>query len=279
MTFRNILVQVDNSKAARTRVAAAAHLASRFKCTLTGVFLKSEQVPDYVAADSFAAVPGDFLERSLEERKAETAKASAAARSMFDEAVQKAEIPFYWLDVNGDTGAQLAACARRHDLTILPTEMKPAFARNIITAAEIGMASGGPVLMLKHGGFPMTFGRKILVAWNDSRESARALRDAWPFLEAAEEIHFLTVSRRGEAELDELLRRHLRNHGCGAAKLTVDRNDESPVGSLICRHVGIVGADMVVLGLYGHSRLHEMMLGGASRDLLHDMPMPLFMSH
>jgi nucleotide-binding universal stress UspA family protein len=198
---------------------------------------------------------------------------------MFDEAVRKAGIPFYWLSVNGDTAAPLAACARRHDLTILPPEMTPAFGKTVIRAAEVGMASGGPVLVLKHGGFPMDFGRKILVAWNDSRESARALRDAWPFLEPAEEIHFLTVSRRGEAELDDVLQRHLHSHGCRTAKLTVDRNDESPIGNVICRHVGIVGADMVVLGLYGHSRLQEMVLGGPSRDLLHDTPMPLFMSH
>jgi nucleotide-binding universal stress UspA family protein len=279
MTFRNILVHVDNSRAANTRVAAAAALASRFKCALTGVFLKSEQVPSYVTADAIAAVPGAVLERSLEERAAEVSKASGAARAAFDEAVRRAAVPFYWLDLNGDTGEQFVSCVRRHDLAIIPPEMRPAFADKSISAAEIGMAAGGPVLVLKHGGFPMDFGRKILVAWNNSRESARALRDAWPFLETAEEVHFLTVSRNGEAELDELLKRHLRTHGCRMVKHAVDRNDESPVGTLICRHVGITGADMVVLGLYGHSRLQEMVFGGVSRDLLHDMPMPLFMSH
>jgi nucleotide-binding universal stress UspA family protein len=193
--------------------------------------------------------------------------------------VRDACIPFYWLDIDGDNASALIACARRHDLAVLPPEMKPALSDNVITAAEIGMASGGPVLVLKHGGYPIDFGKKILVAWKDSRESARALRDAMPFLSRAEEIHFLTVSRSGEAELDELLQRHLHVHGCGQAKLVVDRNEEVAVPDLIRRHVGVVGADMVVLGLYGHSRLQEIMLGGVSRDLLRDMPMPLLMSH
>ncbi len=279
MTYRNLLVHVDNSTAAKTRVAASAALAARFKCALTGFFLRSELLPSYFVGDGMVALPSENIERFFEERMEETNKASAAARAMFDEAARRAGIPFYWLDVNGDSDEQLVGCARRHDLAILPAEMKAVFGQHTITAARVGMASGGPVLILKHGGFPMDFGRKILVAWNDSRESARALRDAWPFLEQAEEIHFVSASSEGEPELDELLQRHLRNHGCKSAKLVVDRNDRTPIADLIRLHVGATGADLVVLGLYGHSRLQEMVLGGVSRDLLQDTPMPLLMSH
>jgi nucleotide-binding universal stress UspA family protein len=278
MTYRSILVQVDNSTAAKTRIAAAVALAVKFNSALTGVFLKSELVPNYVLGEGIA-LPSENVERWLEERSEETGKAMLATRRMFDEAVRATSVPFHWLDINGDGPADLVACARRHDLAVLPPQMKALFSEQAIAAAEVGMASGGPVLVLKHGGYPSDFGRKILVAWKDSRESARALRDAWPFLSRAEEIHFLTVSRDGETELDELLQRHLHAHGCKAAKLVVDRNDEAPVADLIRRQVGIVGADLVVLGLYGHSRLREMVLGGVSRDLLHDIPMPLLISH
>jgi hypothetical protein len=189
-------------------------------------------------------LPSENVEAFIEERREETGKAMAAARLMFDEAARAASIPFHWLDINGDAPDELIACARRH---------KAVFSQTIITAAEIGMASGGPVLVLKQGAFPADFGRKILVAWKDSRESARALRDAWPFLSQAEEVHFLTVSRDAKAELDDLLQWHLHVHGCKNARL--------------------------VLGLYGHSRLREMVLGGVTRDLLHDIPMPLLVSH
>ncbi len=278
MTYRSILVHVDNSKAATARIAAALSLAARFKSTVTGVFLKSELLPNYAIGDGIAMSAAN-VDRYLEERAEEMGKVVAAARNVFEEAVRDAAVPFYWLDINGDGPSALTACARRHDLAILPPEMNAALGEHVVTAAEVGMGSGGPVLVLKHGGYPANFGRKILVAWKDSRESARALRDAWPLLSQAEEIHFLIVSRHGESDLDDLLKRHLHVHGCRQAKLVVDRNDESPVGDLIRRHVGIVGADLVVLGLYGHSRLREMVLGGVSRDLLQDIPMPLLVSH
>jgi nucleotide-binding universal stress UspA family protein len=279
MTFRNILVHVDNTKAGKTRVAAAVALASRLDCALTGVFLKSENYPNYVIADAILPPAGDVLELAIEERTEEVCKASAAARAMFDEVVRDAFIPFHWVDVNGDNEAQLIACARRHDLAILPPEMKPAFGARTIKAAQIGMASGGPVLVLKHGGYPIAFGKKILVAWNDSRESARALRDAWPFLATAEEITFLTVSHRAENELDELMQRHLHSHDCKHGRLVVDRGDPESIGDLIKLQVAETGADMVVLGLYGHSRLYELVLGGVSKDLLQDPPMPMLISH
>ena len=278
MTYRNILVHIENSTSAKSRVAAAISLALRFKCALTGVFLKSEFIPSYIVGDGMM-LPSENVEAFIEERREETGKAMAAARLMFAEAARAASIPFHWLDINGDAPDELIACARRHDLAVLPPEMKAVFSQTIITAAEIGMASGGPVLVLKQGAFPADFGRKILVAWKDSRESARALRDAWPFLSQAEEVHFLTVSRDAKAELDDLLQRHLHVHGCKNARLIVDRNDEASVADLIRRQVGIVGADLVVLGLYGHSRLREMVLGGVTRDLLHDIPMPLLVSH
>ena len=283
MTYRNILVHVDNTKAAKTRVAAAVALASRVECALTGVFLKSAKYPNYVIADAILPPAGDVLELAIEERTQEVYGASAGARAMFEEAVREASIPFsspfHWLDLDGDSEADLIACARRHDLAILPPEMKPAFSERTIKAAQIGMASGGPVLVLKHGGYPIGFGRRILVAWNDTRESARALRDAMPFLARAEEITFLKVSHRADGELDELMQRHLQSHGCKRANLVVDRSDPESVGDVIKIQVAETGADMVVLGLYGHSRLYELVLGGVSKDLLHDPPMPMLISH
>jgi nucleotide-binding universal stress UspA family protein len=277
--LRTILVTVDCSAAGHTRLKAAVALASRFKCSLTGAFLRSDLYPRYVVSDGIVPLPADVLDGMVAERTIDMDRASLAARRLFDEAVQETEVPFHWLDINGDGVAQLAACARRHDLTVLPPEIKTAFGDRTIAASQIGMAAGGPVLVLKHGGYPLNFGKKILVAWNDSREAARALRDAWPFLAGAEEIHFLTVSPHAESELDTLLQRQLRHHGCKVGKTIVDRSEAASVGDVIKLHVGETGADMVVMGLYGRSRLQELVLGGVSKDLLRDPPMPLLLSH
>jgi nucleotide-binding universal stress UspA family protein len=119
----------------------------------------------------------------------------------------------------------------------------------------------------------------VLVAWKESREAARALRDAWPFLAAAEEVHFLTVSRDGPDDFDDVMLTNLKEHGIKTSRMHVDRNEDIDIGNAIQRHSGMVGAEMIVLGLYGHSRMRELLLGGVSRDLLSSLPLPLLVSH
>lgn len=277
MTYRNILVHVDRSAGARDRITAAAELATRFNCSVTGAFVRASRLPNYIVSDAVTPIPGYVLEEYAQKHAAEVEAATQAAKQVFLGNIPS-HLTTHWLDIEGDTDDQLVACAMRHDLVILPPEITPEFGRHVITAARIGMASGGPVLVLKKGGYPIPFGTKILVAWNESREAVRALRDAWPFLETAGEIHFLKIGQEGERELDTLMQRQLQDHGCPPAQLHVDSGD-APVQDLIRLHVGKTGADLVVLGLYGHSRLRELVIGGVSRSLLSDPPMPLLMSH
>jgi nucleotide-binding universal stress UspA family protein len=278
MSYRSILVQAEDSVPGRKRAEAAVAIAARFKAELTGVFLKSERIPYYVIGDGLV-VPTVNVDGFVQERAEEIAKGSAAARSMFAEIAQAAGVATRWLDVNADTDLTLAACARRHDLSVLPVEMSAPHGDHTVSAARIGMASGGPLLIIPSRGFPKTFGRRVLVAWNDSREAARALRDAMPFLAQAEEIHFIIADKDAEPELDTWLQRHLALHGCPPARLTVDRDDDVPTGEIIRQRIDLVGADMVVLGLYGRPRLQEFVLGGVSKNLLDHITMPLLVSH
>jgi len=278
MDYRSVLVQVDTSRGAKLRVQAAAAIASRFKARLTGVFLKSEMIPAYLVGEG-AVMAAEVVEKFLKERREQVASAGAAARLLFDPIALDAGVPFHWLDINGDNDDELVACARRHDLVVLPRAIRSNFGSDTISAEQVGMASGGPILVLPQAGYPENFGKRILVAWKDSREAARVLRDAWPFLAAAEELHFVTAARGDEPELDELLQRHLASHGCKTPNLIVDNSNDVPAGELIRRHIDQIGADMVVLGLYGHPRFAEFVLGGVSRDMLNHITMPLLVSH
>jgi nucleotide-binding universal stress UspA family protein len=277
MSYRNILVLADDSAAAHTRVAAAAHVAARFGVTLTGMFLRSEYIPAFVVGDSFSAVV--TVEAYVEERDQKTAAASAAARKLFDAAVAPHGLETSWIEIDGDDDVAVLAAVRRYDLTVFPHVATSSFGTHAISASHIGMGSGGPVLVLPEGGFPVPFGKRVMVAWKESREAARALRDAWPFLSAAEEVHFLTVSRDAPSDFDELMKRNLEAHGCRVSRMHADRNDDMETGNIIQRHAGMVGAELVVLGLYGHSRMRELLLGGVSRDLLGSLPLPLLISH
>ena len=277
MTYRNILVQVDETPAARTRARAAAQLAVKFGATLTGMFLRSDFVPAFVAGDAFSAVTA--VQAYVEQRDLNIAKSSAAARAIFEAELAVPKVSPAWIEVNGDDDENVLGAVRRYDLTVFPHVATSSLNTYAISAAHIGMGSGAPLLVLPESGFQIPFGKRVLVAWKESREAARALRDAWPFLAAAEEVHVLAVSRNAQDGFDDAMRLNLEAHGCASIHMHVDRNDDIDVANAIQRHSGRVGADLVVLGLYGHSRMREMLLGGVSRDMLDALHLPLLVSH
>jgi nucleotide-binding universal stress UspA family protein len=279
MSYRNILVQVDTKSGSRARVETAVATAARFKSSLTGLFLKSATIPSHVIGQGEVALPADTVKRVVDDRAQKSAEKALAARALFDKAAAGLEGGADWLEFDGDRDDDIIACSRQYDLNIFPRVATVEHSINTIEAEQIGMGSGGPVLVLPAGGYKAPLGRKILVAWKDTRESARALRDAWPFLREAEEVHFVMVSQTAKKALPDGLKRNLAAHGVKAVKLIVDRDDDGTTGEIIRRHIDLIGADMMVLGLYGHARVTEFVLGGVSRDILTELPTPLLISH
>jgi nucleotide-binding universal stress UspA family protein len=277
VSYRNIVVQVDEKAPSEARIAAAADIASRFGATLTGMFLRSENIPAFIVGDAFSAVM--TVEAFIEERDQKSAVAISEARAIFEKAIGRSAPDAGWIEVNGDEDASVLAAVRRFDLAIFPHLATSSFETHAISASTIAMGSGAPLLMLPDRGFPTPFGKKILVAWKESRESARALRDAWPFLSTASEVHFLTVSEDAPDTFDQLQLRNLSAHGCTNVFMHVDRNSDLSIANIIQRHAGRVGADLVVQGLYGHSRMRELFLGGVSREMIDSFDLPLLVSH
>ena len=278
MTYRDILVHVDEHPSSKPRAAAAATLAARLKARLTGAFLKSEFLRDTMVAESLAYMPPDALQALIEEEAAARLQASEAARGIFEAEAARVGANSDWLVVDGGRDQELIACARRFDLTVFPPIAKVSLGLNDISAAAVALGGGGPVLVIPEGGAPPALAERVVVAWKGSRESARALRDAWPLLSQAKEVHVLMVSPRGEAGPDGLLQRHLENHGV-KANLIVDRGHDASAGQILRDHVAGLKADLVVMGVYGRPRLQELVLGGVSHDLLSDPPCALLISH
>lgn len=276
MSYRNILVLADETATSVPRIAAAADLAARFGASLTGMFLTSAHIPAFVVGDAFTAVT--TVEAYIEERDKTIGLARAKARSAFDSAAI-GDIRHDWIEVDGDDEQAVLAAVRQFDLTVFPHEAASSFGTHAISAATIGIGSGAPLLILPERGYPMPFGAKVLVAWKESRESARAVRDAMPFLSTAREVHFLCVAPDAKPDFDDLQRQNLAIHGCANIHMHVDTNTDQPIANAIQRHAGRVGADLVVLGLYGHSRMRELLLGGVSRDMLGALHLPLLVSH
>lgn len=278
MTYRDILVQIDERPASVARAAAAADLAARSKAHLTGVFLKTEFLRDPMVAESLAYMPPDALDALIKEQDAIMVRASETAREVFEKAAGDANVASDWRVVDDSFDDTMVACARRFDLTVFPAVAEVSLGRSRISAASLALGSGGPVLVMPHGGPRPSLAQRVLIAWKGSRESARALRDAWPLVSQAKEVHVLVVSPHGEAGPDGMLQRHLEHHGL-KADLIVDRSHDASAGEIIRNQIKALDADLVVMGVYGRSRLQELVLGGVSRDLLRDPPCALLISH
>lgn len=278
MSFRQIIVQIDEGRASGLRAKAAADLAQRQGAQLTGVFLTSEYVRQYMAAESLSALPADVLQRVLAGHDEAVAKVAAEAKAQFEAACAASGVAHDWRMVSGDSPGPFLAVARRSDLTIFPRQAKACLSEHGLSAAQVTLASGGPVLITPDDDYAPPVGRRVLVAWNGGREAARALQDAWPILKTAETVHVLTVSPDGDGGPDGQLQNLLVRHGVQAQMIVDPSQDESAV-DVIERQVAELGADLLVMGLYGRPRLQELLLGGVSRAMVAASPIPIFASH
>jgi len=170
----------------------------------------------------------------------------------------------------------LVEYARLRDLTILPQSDDRWYAEAVI------FGSGKPTLVLPQHprSRPFELGT-VVVAWDFSRAAARAVSDALPLLEKARKVRVLTVLN--EKHLDnkhsaEELSKNLSRHGID---IVLDRVDAKgrPIGEVLEAYVASHASDMLVMGAYGHSRLREFVLGGATKSLLTKPPLPILFSH
>jgi nucleotide-binding universal stress UspA family protein len=266
--IRTILLHLDASNRTTARVAAAADLAERLDATATALFSVSPSGLGTPAAMS----EGVALLAMLQELDAERLQ---VARERFDAAQAGPRV--HWQERHDvDVIPAFCRAALTCDLLVLgqhdPADPKgqavpPDFAETVL------IDSGKPAIVLPYVGEFRGFGRSILVAWKPTRESARALAAALPLLRRAERVH--VASWDGDPrEVEHWLLRHgidpvfHREAGVGAN-----------IGEALLSRAAELGADMLVMGCYGHSRARELVLGGASRTLLTSMTVPVLMAH
>ena len=145
------------------------------------------------------------------------------------------------------------------------------------------MGTGRPILIVPYRAELTALGRRVLVAWDGSREAARAAHDALPLLHKAELVTLLTVSER-ETDFERHrpgLKRMLKNYERHGIRVRVEetiRGDLAVADALLSR-AGDRDADLIVAGAYHHSQLRESLFGGVTRDLLDHMTVPVLLSH
>lgn len=278
VSLADILVAVDTGPATATRLDVALEIAQRHDAHVTGLHaLRPIAVPGYIAAQ----IP----EAAQEVREAADRSTTATAKSAFDAAVERtgfASDRTEWRSVKGDPTRAVAEHGRYADLVVIgqldPERPNPL---DQPEPDELVVASGRPMLMVPYSYRPNgPVGHHILLAWNGSREAARAVSDAMPLLVGAAKVSVLSVNPPGLVGRDPGadIALHLSRHGVKAEAAHILDHELDPSDVLLNRAVDL-GCDMMVMGGYGTPRLREMVLGGVTRDILRHMTLPVLMSH
>lgn len=273
MTFKTILVHCNGDKAIEQRLAIATDLATRFDSYLTGVHVRPPFLPPVLFDGSFVM---DDLYKIHEDTQAAEQKASLAA---FAAATGGRKIAVEHEIVDGLVDREMTARARCADLTVLDQTSSDMPASTLPDLPEVvALAAGRPVLVVPYIHVRRPIGENVVLCWNASRESARAAADALPFLKGANKVTVLSFRADGEDMGAHAVVKWLARHGvkASAAEESLGSVD---VGDLALSRASDLGADMIVMGVYGHTRVHEMVLGGMSRTLLRSMTVPVFMAH
>lgn len=270
MTYRTILLQMFEDANLDKRLATAVGLAKRFQAHLVGLTVAPPPVMPFGYGEAAAYVGPEIFEAQREANHIIAERLQAA----FDKAVANAGISSVWRDEEGDQPTIYARAAATVDLVVTSQEAGDALDAVVPTVTGyLVTEAGGPVLMLPGGGGDAGLGRKVLVAWNGSKEAKRALLGALPFLKEADTVWLATIGDPEETRLDRALRM-LARHDITAEPLVVEDTGQE-AGAVLLEQAQAKDADLLVMGAYGRSRLREMILGGATRHVLHNATIPV----
>jgi nucleotide-binding universal stress UspA family protein len=270
MSYRTILVDLCANEPVEQRLTAARSLARRFDAALVGMHV----VPPPFAPTMWEGTGAVYLPAELmEAERAASLEAKERIRAAF-ERLRNADPTMSWLEAEGVPALLVPEAARTADLVV--TAREPGGDAMLGMSQALILGAGVPVLVLPQG-HAGEVGSTVLVAWNGSREAARAVHDALPFLQgSAKPVVLCAIGEGALAGLDRavaMLERH---------KVQVHperlQGADAHAGEILLAQAVAHDADLLVMGAYGHSRLRELILGGATRHLLRHVTLPVLFS-
>ncbi len=284
MSMKTILVPIEESESLPSVLETSYLVTQLFGSCLTGIYLPAP-IPTVLSGDGFAggmAFPVEDLERENSER-------AQQARQAFDKFRQSKTLPWAsaaepsddpavaWIDAN-KLDANLGSYGRVFDLTVVGRPLRGALTPSASTMEDALFESGRPLLIAPPKA-PGGIGDTIVIAWNGSTESARAIVMSMPFLARAKKVHVLAVEGGmvpgpGVAEVEG----HLRRNGISAQASTVQPGSAS-AGETLLAETAKLGGDLLIKGAYTHSRLRQMIFGGVTQHILNEAEIPVLMAH
>lgn len=283
MGYKDVLVVLDADPRTEDRIVLAARLAERFGAHLVGLHVAAVSEPpgrlDYFNSD--APLFGPVYRETEEQIRAQAEE----TRLLFEDIIGRHSLSSEWRAAPGWPSEVAAVHGRYADLIILG-QINPDDARSPLVRPrpeEVALLAGRPILVVPYTGNFSNVGGNALVAWDASREATRAVNDAMPLLAGASSVTVIAVdpkqSQDGHGEIPGAdIALHLARHGV-SAQVECAVSDGIGIGNTLLSRASDLGADLLVMGAYGHSRVHELLLGGATRTVLASMTLPVLMAH
>jgi nucleotide-binding universal stress UspA family protein len=272
-----IVVFVAGQTAAAGILEFAGVLAQEHGARLISVFMQPE--PTITPAETFAR--GQGMLSTIEAHQAQIERIEAERRALFDNIVRRHGIRSEWRSLPY-LSSEVGVHAYYADLVVIArpesagqTAGPPGLAESLV------LSSGRPIIV-----FPprktVSQVRRILVGWNTTRESIRAVSDALPLLVKAKAVDVLVVDHQRHSEDHGQepgadIARHLARHGVNVEVRRLSSGGKD-VGGLLLSQAAAFGADLLVMGAYGHTQLREWMFGGVTRTVLYEAGLPVLMS-
>lgn len=277
--YKTILVHVDETARSAQRIEAAARLAVRFEGHLVGAAMTGLSPYMFPVGSIEAGMPP--VVSPIEALRAEANR----ALDRFDQAAKGAGVhAFERRLIDDEAGVGLALHARYSDLVVIsqtaPDEFLPRLRSDFPEYVVLNCAR--PVLVLPHANPGRDIGRKVMIAWNGSPEAVRAITTAIALLQEAQNVDLVVFNASENAEAHGAdpgadMALYLARHGVKVRVVTVQASRDD--GDALLTFAADTGADLIVMGAYGHSRFREFLLGGMTRTALLTSPVALWMSH
>ncbi|MEM7506481.1 MAG: universal stress protein [Pseudomonadota bacterium] len=275
MTVKDILVAYDGSDAADHMLRHVLTLAEREDAHVTGALVHG--------LSAIMAQLGPYASPQVEEvLYAQDAEDRARIRARFRETVGKAMTEAnkaHFIDRQGPPDESLATMARLYDFVAMPVAGKGK--AHFVSHPDVVVdRSGRPLLLVPEAEGASPVPKKVVIAWDGKRAASRAMTGAMPMLGAVEKLHVVEVGKPHsdfDPSVDEVVR-YLGRHRLPAEAVRLQPTREG-VAATILGHAHDMGADLLVMGAYEHSKIAEDLFGGVTNHVLHNANLPVLMAH
>jgi Universal stress protein UspA and related nucleotide-binding proteins len=279
MTYKSIVTFLAGESELATTLPPAIRLAAGHEAHLTAYLLGVDMTP---AGGFYMGASPILLQETLERAQVEAEALQERARRLLEGhalrwGAESAVVQF------GGLPGLVGLRARFSDLVVQSAPYAEGSTATQEAVIEAALFEGqAPVLVLPKGGMGPAFGDRIMIAWNQSNEALSAVRKALPMLQAADSVQVVVVNppvhSPERSDPGGLLTQMLARHGV-RAEVSVLAKTMPRVSDVLLRHMEDIDASVLVMGAYGHSRLREAILGGATRNLLENATRAIFLAH